>query len=198
MAICPRRGLAAGATNRRNHAETGPPRRGDSPIWPRIRAVRSPVLHRWLHAWACLAMLLVVLAPLVSRALTHPPVAVVQPAHAHVAHSQPVEIAAAHAHPMHHDSGHGMDHAMTHPPGHAESAPAAAPTPADPHAQHDMGVDCDYCLIAARMISLLVALLLLMTVGPVHFRALAGLVATRQSPSPGTLGARGPPHALAC
>ena len=51
---------------------------------------------------------------------------------------------------------------------------------------------------AARMISLLVALLLLMTVGPVHFRALAGLVATRQSPSPGTLGARGPPHALAC
>lgn len=99
---------------------------------------------------------------------------------------------------MHHDSAHGMDHAMTHPPGHAESAPAAAPTPADPHAQHDMGVDCDYCLIAARMISLLVALLLLMTVGPVHFRALAGLVATRQSPSLGTLGARGPPHALAC
>ncbi len=87
---------------------------------------------------------------------------------------------------------------MTHPPGHAESAPAAAPTPANPHAQHDMGVDCDYCLIAARMISLLVALLLLMTIGPVHFRALAGLVATRQSPSPGTLGARGPPHALAC
>lgn len=143
-------------------------------------------------------MLLVVLAPLVSGALAHPTAAVVQPAHAHAAHSQPVETAAAHVHPMHHDSAHGMDHAMTYPPVHAESAPAATPTPADPHAQHDMGVDCDYCLIAARMISLLVALLLLIAFGPLHFRALAGLVATRQSPSPGTLGARGPPNALAC
>ncbi len=61
-----------------------------------------------------------------------------------------------------------------------------------------MGVDCDYCVIAARMISLLVALLLLMAVGPVQFRALAGLLDTRHAPSPGTLGARGPPHALAC
>jgi len=144
-------------------------------------------------------MLLVVVAPLVSRALAHPPGADVQPLHAHAAHAQPVATAAPHAHPMHHDAAHGMDHAMMAPPAHTESAPAAASTPSgDPHAQHDMGVDCDYCVIAARMISLLVALLLLMAVGPVQFRALAGLLDTRHSPSPGTLGARGPPHALAC
>jgi hypothetical protein len=143
-------------------------------------------------------MLLVVLAPLVTRALAHPPVAVVQPAHAHVAHFQPVETAAAHAHPMHHDSAYGMDHAMTHPPGHAESAPAAAPTPANPHAQHDMGVDCDYCLIAARMISLVVALLFWIALWPAILRALAGRVVARRAPPTGTLGARGPPGALGC
>ncbi|WP_354284406.1 hypothetical protein [Stenotrophomonas sp. 2619] len=144
-------------------------------------------------------MLLVVVAPLVSRALAHPPWATVQPLHAHAAHAQPVATAAAHAHPMHHDAAHGRDHAMMAPSAHAESAPAPAATPSgDPHAQHDMGVDCDYCVIAARMISLLVALLLLMAVGPVQFRPLAGLLDTRHSPSPGTLGARGPPHALAC
>jgi len=144
-------------------------------------------------------MLLVVVAPLVSRALAHPPGAALQPLHAHAAHARPVATAAPHAHPMHHDAAHGMDHAMMAPSAHAESAPAAASTPSDDaHAQHDMAVDCDYCVIAARMISLLVALVLLMTVGPVHFLALAGLVSTRQSPSPGTLGARGPPHTLAC
>lgn len=61
-----------------------------------------------------------------------------------------------------------------------------------------MGVDCEYCLIAARMISLLVAVLLLIALWPAVFRALAGRVVARQSPSPGTLGARGPPPALAC
>lgn len=144
-------------------------------------------------------MLLVVVAPLVSRALAHPPGAAVQPLHAHAAHAQPGATAATNAHPMHHDAAHGMDHAMMAPSAHAESAPAAASAPSgDPHAQHDMGVDCDYCVIAARMISLLVALLLLMAVCPVQFRALAGLLDTRHAPSSGTLGARGPPHALAC
>lgn len=82
--------------------------------------------------------------------------------------------------------------------GDAAFSTAAPIKPSDPQAQHDMGVDCDYCVIAARMVSLLVALLLLMAFAPVTFRVLTGPVDTRQSPSRGTLGARGPPHALAC
>jgi len=61
-----------------------------------------------------------------------------------------------------------------------------------------MGVDCEYCLIAARMISLLVALLLAMAIWPAVFRALFGLVDRRRIRAPGTLGARGPPSALTC
>lgn len=157
----------------------------------RIRLVRSPVLHRWLHPWACLAMLLVVVAPLISRALVPPMAGSVQAMDAHAGHHQGMEQLApqpAEAHPMHHDMGHGVDHPMPVPP--------AEPT--DPHAEHEMGVDCEYCLIAARMISLLVAVLLLMGTWPAVLRALDGLVSTRCIRVVGTLGARGPPGAVVC
>nr|WP_281367578.1 DUF2946 family protein [Stenotrophomonas tumulicola] len=128
-----------------------------------------------------MAMLLVMAAPVVSRALAHP---AMPPVQALVAGPQ---VPAAHH--MHHDMGHGMGHDMA---SHADH-----PRPASPHAEHDMGVECDYCLIAARMISLLVAVLLLMTLWPAVFRALAGFIDTRRAPAAGTLGARGPP-ALVC
>ncbi|KAG0920327.1 hypothetical protein G6F32_015656 [Rhizopus arrhizus] len=68
---------------------------------------------------------------------------------------------------------------------HGEAAPKPA---ADPHADHEMSVDCDYCLIAARMLTLLVAALLIgvaRVLGGVHLQpaqmlqllAVAGLAA---------------------
>jgi hypothetical protein len=149
-------------------------------------------------------MLLVVVAPLVSRALAHPGVNAAQAPNAHAARHPALAPRPADAHPMHHDTAHGMDHAMAMamatPPAHGEAAsPAATPAKSpDPHAEHAMGVDCDYCLIAARMISLLVALLLLVALWPAVFRALAGRIVARRSSPPGTLGARGPPPVLAC
>ena len=126
-------------------------------------------------------MLLVMVAPMLSRALAHPTSPSVQ--------AMAIQTQAPAAHHMHHDTGHGRDHAMP--------SQLDAPRPASPHAEHDMGVECDYCLIAARMISLMVAVLLLMAHWPAVFRALAGCVDTQHGPAPGTLGARGPPR-LAC
>ncbi|MEN5202963.1 DUF2946 family protein [Stenotrophomonas sp. TWI700] len=148
-------------------------------------------------------MLLVVVAPLISRAIAHPEGNPVQATDAHAGHHTEMEPEASQmpdALPMHHGIGHGMDHAMPMVPESADTAgPDTTPskTSADPHAEHEMGVDCDYCLIAARMISLLVVLLLVMTTWPAVFHAFAGLVDTRRILARGTLGARGPPSALA-
>lgn len=150
---------------------------------------------RWFPALALLAIALLVLAPLISRALgsSHHEA----PATSMTASGLPaVPGEAAHAHaPRDHHAAHVMGHGhdvAPHPVEHA--APLTA---ADPHASHEMGVDCDYCLIAARMMGLLVALLLVLVAwsavvhrGPALQRALRAIV-------PGTLGARGPPHALA-
>lgn len=85
---------------------------------------------------------------------------------------------------MHHAMGHAMHHAMpmTMAPGPADAADADTrpSSSAGSHAEHDTGVDCEYCSIAARLISLLVALLLWLPVWPSVFRALAGLIATRR------------------
>ncbi|WP_318241123.1 hypothetical protein [Stenotrophomonas lacuserhaii] len=157
--------------------------------------MRSPLFHRWLHAWACLAMALVMVAPLISRSLAEHP--------APTAALAPVEAAAnphmGSAHDMHHGMQHAMHHDMTaaQPPSHAASSESVAPASADPHAKHEMGVECDYCLMAARMISLLVALLLLLTVWPAAFGTITARHPTRPAPALGTLGARGPP-AIAC
>lgn len=136
-------------------------------------------------------MLLVVFAPLISRALSYPMVVTMQAPDAHAEHPGTVESATLQTHHVHHDMGHVMDHSMMTMPDSATTAKPAKS--ADPHAEHEMGVDCEYCLIAARMISLLVALLLLIITWPPMFRALAGLVDTQRSPAQGTLGARGPP-----
>lgn len=126
-------------------------------------------------------MLLVIAAPLVSRWLAHSSVPEV---HAHHA-ALPAPAAAM---------AHGMHPAMHHPMGHP--MPAAG-KPTDPHADHEMGVDCEYCLIAARLLSLLVAVLLLLCAWPAVLHALCGLLAQRRMPLLGTLGARGPPVAFA-
>ncbi|PKH71920.1 hypothetical protein CXF96_12035 [Stenotrophomonas sp. Betaine-02u-21] len=137
-------------------------------------------------------MALVMVAPLISRSLAEHP--------APRAALAPVEAAAnphmGSAHDMHHGMQHAMHHDMTapQPPAHAASSETEPP---DPHAKHEMGVECDYCLIAARMISLLVALLLLLTVWPAAFGTITARHPTRPAPALGTLGARGPP-AIAC
>ncbi|MBO1746810.1 DUF2946 family protein [Stenotrophomonas indicatrix] len=128
-------------------------------------------------------MLLVLLAPLVSRWLA--------PGHV-VAAAAPVAAMDHAAHTQHAMEGHHDHHAMA-----MEHGEAAKKPPADPHADHEMGVDCDYCLIAARLITLLVAaLLLLVPLVPVC-RALMGAVQVLPVRIAGTLGARGPPVAAA-
>ncbi len=145
-------------------------------------------------------MLLVLCAPPVSRwlASAHPaPMAahVVQPAvSSHAPHGDdgPAEaMAADHAH--HHDMSAHMDHHAS-PALDADSPPLPA---ADPHADHEMGVDCDYCLIAARLITLLVAVLLLLVPSAPVCRALVGAVQALPARLMGTLGARGPPVRVA-
>ena len=128
-------------------------------------------------------MLLVLLAPLVSRWLVHGHVAATAPVAAlnHATHAE---------HAQHAMEGHHEHHAMSH--GEAEKKP-----PADPHAEHEMGVDCDYCLIAARLITLLVAALLLLAPMAPVCRALRGAVQALPQRISGTLGARGPPALMA-
>ncbi|MDV6189136.1 DUF2946 family protein [Stenotrophomonas geniculata] len=128
-------------------------------------------------------MLLVLLAPLVSRWLVHGHVAATAPVAAmnHATHAE---------HAQHAMEEHHEHHAMSH--GEAEKKPAA-----DPHADHEMGVDCDYCLIAARLITLLVAAVLLLAPMAPVCRALRGAVQTLPQRISGTLGARGPPALMA-
>ncbi|PSD28315.1 DUF2946 domain-containing protein [Stenotrophomonas maltophilia] len=127
-------------------------------------------------------MLLVLLAPLVSRWL----------AHGHVAAAVPVAAMDHSQHAQHAMEGHHDHHAMAMPHGEATKKPAA-----DPHADHEMGVDCDYCLIAARLITLLVAAMLLLAQMAPVCRALRGAVQTLPQRISGTLGARGPPVFMA-
>ncbi|HBP02056.1 TPA: DUF2946 family protein [Stenotrophomonas maltophilia] len=130
-------------------------------------------------------MLLVLLAPLVSRWLAHDHVAAAVPVAAmdHAMHAE---------HAQHAMEGHHDHHAMAMPHGEAAKKP-----PADPHADHEMGVDCDYCLIAARLITLLVAAVLLLAPMAPVCRALRGAVRSLPQRISGTLGARGPPALMA-
>jgi len=130
-------------------------------------------------------MLLVLLAPLVSRWLAHGHVATTAPVAAmnHAMHAE---------HAQHAMEGHHDHHAMAMQHGESKAKPAA-----DPHADHEMGVDCDYCLIAARLITLLVAAVLLLAPMAQVCRALRGAVGALPQPISGTLGARGPPAFMA-
>ncbi|MGE8259478.1 MAG: DUF2946 family protein [Stenotrophomonas sp.] len=144
-------------------------------------------------------MLLVLLAPLVSRWMAHGPAPAAAPVmagmdHGAMDHSAMDHSAMGHGahdeHAQHAMEGHHDHRAMAHDE-------AAAKPAVDPHAEHEMGVDCEYCLIAARLITLLVAaFLLLVPLAPVC-RALAGSVRALPSRLRGTLGARGPPVAFA-
>lgn len=127
-------------------------------------------------------MLLVLLAPLVSRWL----------AHGHGVVAAPVAAMDHSLHAQHAMEGHHDHHAMAMQHGEAAKKP-----PADPHADHEMGVDCDYCLIAARLITLLVAALLLLVPTARVCRALRGAVQALPQRVSGTLGARGPPALMA-
>ncbi|HBS57552.1 MAG TPA: DUF2946 domain-containing protein [Stenotrophomonas sp.] len=136
-------------------------------------------------------MLLVLLAPLVSRWMAHGPMPAAAPVMAGMDHGA-MDHSAHAEHAQHAMAGHHDHHAMAM--GHDETAAKPA---VDPHAEHEMGVDCEYCLIAARLITLLVAaFLLLVPLAPVC-RALAGSVRALPSRLRGTLGARGPPLAFA-
>ncbi|MGE8234970.1 MAG: DUF2946 family protein [Stenotrophomonas indicatrix] len=128
-------------------------------------------------------MLLVLFAPLVSRWLVHGHV---------VATAAPVAAMDHATHTQHAMEGHHDHHAMA-----MEHGEAAQKPPADPHAEHEMGVDCDYCLIAARLITLLVAALLLLALMAPVCRALRGSVRALPQRISGTLGARGPPALMA-
>lgn len=150
---------------------------------------------------ALVAALLIVLAPMVSRWILHG----AEPAHAEALST--VEL--SHAAPQDRTKGHGLvdtasteaghsahdHHAMAMPAnsdGPVPQPPAHLPGK-DPHTGHDMGVDCEYCLIAARMISLLVALLIaLIGLRPARFVQAFNLP-WRAGIAPGHLGARGPP-----
>lgn len=152
-------------------------------------SVSAPLLQRCIAWLAVLAILLVLLAPLVSRWVMHPP-AVQAPADTHAPdahqHHHAPAIAAA---PVDAHAGHAAHHAMALSP--SENSPPAPSQ--DPHAGHDTGVECDYCLIAARMLVFLVALLLALAART------QALLAPRMPPQPlrsiasGHLGARGPP-----
>nr|WP_164081923.1 DUF2946 family protein [Stenotrophomonas pavanii] len=95
--------------------------------------------QRLLLQLAALATLLMVLAPLVSRALQAPSVG-----HAAMAGMD-------HAH-MHHD-GAGLGQSPLH--GQKDPTP-----PADPHAMH--GDACEYCVLAMRLLPWLAVLVLLL------------------------------------
>jgi len=148
-------------------------------------------------------MLLVLLAPLVSRWMAHGPAHAAVPMMADMDHDAMDHGAMDHSamgHGTHAEraqhamEGHHDHHAMAMAMAHDETTAKPA---VDPHAEHEMGVDCEYCLIAARLITLLVAaFLLLVPLAPVC-RALAGSVRALPSRLRGTLGARGPPLVFA-
>ena len=169
---------------------------------PYNACMRFRAFHRSLSLMALVAMLLIVLAPLVSRWVAHGTGA---------GHSEAVHAIEHHPPAMqqheggeHHHHGAGdatevlmsADHDHHAIAAHSEVPPlreGAGNTGNDPHAGHDMGMDCDYCLIAARMVSLLVALFLaLIGWRPPHF-ARAWTRGWGSCIAAGHLGARGPP-----
>jgi len=192
--------------------------------------VHPALLHRSLRLLAVIAMLLIVLAPLVSRWMAHggspapgelvhalPASAAAQPQPHHGSHHQhgdghapeatlsnayvhPAAVAEPVEQPLH--RAHQTQHAHeSHPAQHTqhtqhphEAHDHGGAAGQDPHAGHDMGVDCDYCLIAARMVSLLVAVLLALIAWQAPHFARTGALPWHTRIAVGHLGARGPPQ----
>lgn len=144
-------------------------------LWP----VRLPsALVRSLHLLALLAILLIVAAPMISRAVGA--------------------------------GNHGLGGAQDMCNGLANERPEsgaladlselnaiALARSGDSLPDHVMGVDCEYCVIAARIVVLLLVLLHL-AYRPLRWRwSLCGTSNCYAVLQPGTLGARGPPVAAA-
>lgn len=161
--------------------------------------VRRVPFHRSLSVMAVVAMLLIVLAPVLSRWLAHGS-AMAHPATMHAQeHQSAAAVAGSHHHGGHPAHGVAIAGAHNHPAtvedtaAHPQHA-AADPARGDPHANHEMGVDCDYCLIAARMLGLLLVLLLASIVWRPSRFALARVRQHGGGVTAGHLGARGPPQ----
>ncbi|WP_427926016.1 DUF2946 family protein [Xanthomonas campestris] len=139
--------------------------------------------HHWLLACAWLAILLMLIAPLVSRALKQS--AASASSALNVVHQHGSRFKQTPRHQHHHDAVDVLETASissnVYPHHDADDETANARPMPGPHAEHDMGVDCDYCVIAARLISLLIAVLLLLTGCPGSFGRLARLANTRLS-----------------
>lgn len=161
-------------------------------------------VFRWMQILAALAIVLLVAAPLISRAVLYPVpgAAHAMPMHAMAApalHMPEMAHEGMHHEGMHHEGmGHGaMQHTATQhdvatETAHAHHGGATAPT-ADPHAGHEMGVDCEYCAIAARMTALVLAVLWLLVAALPLRRALAGLARPHRALPLRRYTARGPP-----
>ncbi|KAB7771064.1 membrane protein [Xanthomonas maliensis] len=160
--------------------------------------MHSLAFQRSVSWLACLAMLLMLLAPLVSRGMLAcaPSTAHMQSMHAPAA---PEAVAPAAmctpamapttAADPHHHGAHAMANAdSVPPPMHVQ----AAPTPQHPAGRGEDG-DCAYCAIAARLLVFAVALLAVLLVVPLIRDWLPQRLARVPRGPTGQLGARGPP-----
>ena len=99
------------------------------------------------------------IAPLVSRALKQS--AASASSALNVVHQHGSRFKQTPRHQHHHDAVDVLETASissnVYPHHDADDETANARPMPGPHAEHDMGVDCDYCVIAARLISLLIA-----------------------------------------
>lgn len=143
--------------------------------------MRSLRRHRWLHLLACLAVALMLVAPLISRwsqAQSAEPMCMSGPAlgmggSLHTDHRAMLAQTAAHQH---------------------DSVVSPAKPQTGKHAAATHGEACDYCVLAARLLPwLALVVLCLLQIRPapvpVHTHAHTGPVVRWAA-----LGARGPPH----
>ncbi|WP_434987768.1 DUF2946 family protein [Xanthomonas melonis] len=141
--------------------------------------------HRLLQRLACLAVLLMLVAPLISRWIQMP----AQEPMCTSGVSASIDTAslapgqfASHQHASHQHASHHAGH-------------AAATTPhAGDHAAASHGEACDYCVLAARLLPwLIVAVLCLLQLRPSPISA-ASAAPHRAALRWAALGARGPPR----
>jgi hypothetical protein len=107
--------------------------------------IRARPLHTLMSRLAWVAVVLMLCAPLLSRALHSPGVS----RFAELCTTQGLKRVALDA-PM------AMSTAMDHGAAHAD--PATAQGGGDPHAMHDGEAACDYCLLAIRLLPVLAIL----------------------------------------
>lgn len=179
--VCPRRASGCNSPNQVRHPVAHRPQPSPRETWRLTLAGmhRSFRHHRLLPLLACLAVVLMLVAPLISRwsqAQSAEPMCM----------SAPALSAESSLH-----AGH-----RTRPPGiatHAHSDAATATQHAGSHEAATHGEACDYCVLAARLLLLLIVALLCLlqlrpTPAPAYTQASAGPVFRWAA-----LGARGPP-----